>query len=67
LNPGGVILLQENTGGSTADTFRSMIDAAGLEIISVQGSPGHRTADSRIYWIMIKRAGDTTPHWAVQL
>jgi hypothetical protein len=62
-----VILLQENTAGSTADTFKSMIDEAGLEIIFVQGSPGQRTTDARIYWIGIKRAGDTTPSWAIQL
>jgi hypothetical protein len=67
LKPSGVILLQENTAGSTADTFKSMIEESGLEIIFVQGSTGQRTTDARIYWIGIKRAGDTTPSWAIQL
>jgi len=67
LNPGGVILLEENTAGSTADTFKTMIEESGLEIIFVQGSTGQRTTDARIYWIGIKKAGDTTPSWAIQL
>ena len=67
LNPNGVILLEESTAGSTVDTFQNMIHEAGLEVMFVQGSPGQKTTHTGIYWIGIKRAGDTTPPWAIQL
>jgi methylase of polypeptide subunit release factors len=37
LKPGGMIVLPENNRGSTAETFRSMIEAAGLCIVSRRG------------------------------
>ncbi len=67
LNRGAVIVLQESTAGSTSETFRSMIQENGLEIIFVQGSTERRTDHPRIYWLGIKRAGDVTPTWAIPL
>ncbi|MFY9827795.1 MAG: hypothetical protein WAK69_04135, partial [Rhodoplanes sp.] len=66
LAPGGVIILQENGAGSTADTFRGMIEQAGLEVIFVQGGAPQRMSIGRIYYIGIKRAGDVAPEWARQ-
>ena len=37
LQPGGVIVLQESTRGSTAETFRDMIEQAGLTIVFASG------------------------------
>ena len=37
LKPGGVIILQESTRGSTAETFRDMIEQAGLTIVFASG------------------------------
>ncbi len=60
LNPGGVILLQEANDGSTIETFRSMIQEAGLSIVLVYGSvPGQR----RVYYIGMVRDGETPPAW----
>ena len=64
LRPGGVIVLQENNLGSTAETFREMIEAAGLAIVFVDGCEPQRTPDSRIYYIGIMRRGDAAPEWA---
>lgn len=66
LAPGGVIILQENGAGSTADSFRDMIEQAGLEIIFVQGGAPQRVPLGGIYYIGIKRAGDAVPEWARQ-
>jgi predicted RNA methylase len=67
LAPGGVILLQENNAGSTAETFRSMIEQAGLKIIFVQGGEPQRTPDHRYYYIGIMRTGETPPSWALPM
>lgn len=67
LKPGGVIILQENTAGSTVETFRSVIEQSGLTIVFVQGSVPQRTPDHRFYYIGIMRAGDTVPAWAKPL
>jgi predicted RNA methylase len=64
LKPGGVIVLQENTAGSTVETFRDMIAEAGLSIVFVQGCPPQRTPDHRFYYIGIVRSGDPVPAWA---
>jgi methylase of polypeptide subunit release factors len=58
LGPGGVIVLQENNLGSTAETFREMIETAGLSIVFVDRSAPQRTRHSRIYYIGIMRRGD---------
>jgi|SRR5581483_9179066 len=67
LNPGGVVVLQENNNGSTADTFRAMIEAAGLAIVFVHGGSAVRTPDHRFYYIGIMRAGDAPPAWAARV
>jgi predicted RNA methylase len=64
LSANGVIVLQENTAGSTAETFRDMITRAGLKIVFAQGSPPERTADHRFYYIGIMRESATPPAWA---
>ena len=64
LRPGGIIVLQENNLGSTAETFREMIETAGLEIVFVDGCAPRRTPDSRIYYIGVMRRGDVAPAWA---
>jgi hypothetical protein len=65
LNPGGVIVLQENNRGSTAETFRSMIEAAGLSVVFVHGCAPRRTPDPRYYYIGMMRNGDTPPPWTI--
>jgi spermidine synthase len=63
LNPGGVIVLQENNQGSRADTFRDMIADAGLAIRFVDGeTPPAR--DPTYYFIGVTRSEDTPPSWA---
>jgi len=61
LQPGGFILLQENTLEATPDTFAPMIADAGLTLIFVR----EPSADHpRIFYLGIMRTGDTTPGWA---
>jgi predicted RNA methylase len=64
LKPGGMVVLQENNCGSTAETFRGMIERAGLSIVFVHGCEGQRTPYTRIYYIGIARRGDVVPAWA---
>jgi 16S rRNA G966 N2-methylase RsmD len=64
LNPGGMIVLQENNQGSTAETFRAMSEAAGFSIVFVDGALPQRTADPRYYYIGLIRTGDPPPEWA---
>jgi hypothetical protein len=63
LKPGGVIVLQEQNAGSTAETFRPMIEQAGLSVAFVIGGEPQRTAQSRLYFIGIMRPGDARPDW----
>jgi SAM-dependent methyltransferase len=67
LKPGGLIVLQENNSGSTAETFRSMIEQAGLSVAFVHGCEGRRTPYPRIYYIGIVRRDDPAPAWAAVL
>lgn len=64
LKPDGMIVLQENNCGSTAETFRGMIEQAGLSVVFVHGCEGRRTPYARIYYIGIARRGDRAPAWA---
>lgn len=64
LSQGGVIILQENNAGSTAETFRGMIEQAGLEVLFVQGCAPQRMPDGRIFYLGVKRSGDVAPAWA---
>lgn len=63
LSESGVIVLQENNNGSTADTFRSMIEDAGLRIAFVHNESPTRTPDHRFYYIVIARQSATLPGW----
>lgn len=64
LRPRGIIVLQENNLGSTTETFREMIETAGLAIVFVEGCAPQQTARSSIYYIGIMRCGDVVPSWA---
>jgi hypothetical protein len=64
LKPSGVIVLQENNLGSTAETFREMVDAAGLRIIFAQGDGGKLTPYPRYYYLGIVHRGAQVPAWA---
>jgi hypothetical protein len=59
----GVIVLQENNRGSTVDSFRSMIETSGLEIVFTSGDHKALTPESHIYYIGIMRLGDVVPPW----
>ena len=62
LNPGGVIVLQENNRGSTVEMFRPMIEASGLQIVFVDEARAQRTLFDRFYYVGIMRYnGDTLP------
>jgi SAM-dependent methyltransferase len=55
LKPGGIILLQENAVGSTAEMFRPWIESAGLRITDVFPSPKYWTDElTQIYYIEIQ-------------
>ncbi len=64
LKPGGMIVLLENNQGSTAETFRAMIERAGLHIVFVHNCEGRRTPYTRIYYLGIARRGDVVAPWA---
>ena len=64
LQPGGVILLQENNAGSTVETFRPMIEQSGLKVAFTWGDLPFRTVQHQFYFIGIVRAGDVAPPWA---
>ncbi len=64
LAPNGVIVLQENNQGSTSETFRAMIEAAGLKIVFVQDCRPDLTPDPHYYYVGIMRLADTAPAWA---
>jgi methylase of polypeptide subunit release factors len=64
LKPGGIIVLLENNRGSTAETFRGMIEAVGLCLVFVHNCEGRRTPYTRTYYIGIARRGDIVPAWA---
>ena len=64
LKPGGMIVLLENNSGSTAETFRAMIEAAGLHVVFVHNCEARRTPYTRIYYIGVARRGDAVPAWA---
>ena len=63
LKPGGVIVLQENNRGSTPDTFREMIESAGLEILWTGGALPMRTVHGHFYFLIIMRRGESPPPW----
>ena len=67
LEPGGVIILLENSLGSTAETFRSIIDESGLAIMFVHGSAPERAHIDPIYYMGIMRRGDVAPEWVRRL
>jgi methylase of polypeptide subunit release factors len=66
LKPNGVIVLQENNRGSTAETFRSMIEQSGLAIVFVSECRPQRSLYDRFYYIGIMRRGDIPPAWATR-
>jgi len=63
LAPDGVIVLQENNQGATAETFRSMAEAAGLRIVLVENCRGALTPQPNYFYVGLMRAGDAAPAW----
>jgi len=63
LKPGGVLVIQENNRGSTAETFREMIEAAGFAITFVHDGRPERTPGDHFYYIGAIRRGDAAPDW----
>jgi hypothetical protein len=63
LKPGGVILIQENNQGSAPETFRAMIDAAGLSLVAAYGGEPRVTLYTRFYYLAVMRRGDAPPAW----
>jgi hypothetical protein len=63
LAPGGVVVLQENNAGSTVESFRQMIEEAGLKIVFIDGDAPSLTRESIFYYIGIMRREDTLPPW----
>jgi len=60
----GVIVLQENNRGSVVETFRSMIEQSGLQIVFSHGDHPTLTKDSSFYFIGITRQGVAQATWA---
>jgi len=63
LAPNGVVVLQENNQGSTAETFQPMVADAGLKVVLVEGCRGAVTARPNYYYLGVMRAGDEPPAW----
>ena len=63
LAPNGVIVLQENNQGATAETFRPMADAAGLRVVFVENCRGVLTPEPNYFYVGLMRAGDAAPAW----
>ena len=64
LAPAGVVVLQENNAGSTVESFRGMIEAAGLKIVFTDGDSPALTSESIFYYIGIMRSQEAPPAWA---
>ena len=64
LNPGGVVVLQENNRGSTAETFSPMIEANNLVMTFAAECRVQRALYDRFYYIGVMRRGDPAPAWA---
>lgn len=63
LTDDGVIVLQENNRGSVVETFREMIDTAGLEIVFTHGDHKELTTESIFYFVGIIKKGAEQPEW----
>ena len=61
LQPGGMIVLQENSIGSKPATFEPMLAEAGLALSFVQPAA---TDHAQIFYLGISRIGDVIPAWA---
>ncbi len=60
----GVIVLQENNCGSVVETFRPMIEDAGLRILFTSGDHPKLTKDSSFYFVCVAKRNATVPSWA---
>jgi predicted RNA methylase len=65
LAPDGVIVLQENNQGSTAETFRPMAEAAGLRVVLIDNCRGALTPEPNYFYVGLMRAGDPPPAWVI--
>ena len=60
LKRGGVILLQEANDASAPETFREMIEQAGMTTVLVHNS---KPGEYSIYYLGVMRRGETPPAW----
>jgi Cft2 family RNA processing exonuclease len=65
LAEGGIVVLQENNHGSTVETFRQMIEDAGLQIVFADGCSARLTTQNIYYCIGLMRRSETAPAWAI--
>jgi len=61
LKPGGAIVLVEDSDGSSAETFRPMIESSGLSLVLNRQADAGRSV--KHYYIGAARAGEPKPHW----
>jgi hypothetical protein len=59
------VVLQENNHGSTVETFRQMIEDAGLQIVFADGCSARLTTQNIYYCIGLMRRSETAPAWAI--
>jgi predicted RNA methylase len=64
LSRDGVIVLQENNCGSVVETFRPMIEEAGLRILFASGDRPKLTRDSSFYFLCVAKHDANVPPWA---
>jgi 16S rRNA G966 N2-methylase RsmD len=60
----GVVVLQENNHGSTLETFRPMIEDAGLKIVFADGDSPELTSQNVYYYVGIMRRDEAPSPWA---
>jgi predicted RNA methylase len=60
----GVVVLQENNRGSVVETFRSMIEDSGFDILFTSGDQPTLTKESSFYFIGMAKRAAAVPTWA---
>jgi methylase of polypeptide subunit release factors len=63
LAPDGLVLIQENWRGSRAETFRKMIEDAGLEIVHDSGPIELPGEEDPFFFLGSMRKGSRAPEW----
>lgn len=63
LAPQGVVLIQECCDGSSAETFKPMIEANGLQMVHDSGPLDFPGWETQFYFLASMRAGSAIPAW----